>query len=169
MTVSDVKKIVFFGEQTEAVYVEMSREKMAALGITREEIFDALRAKNLPVDAGKIRIGIEYIPVNPTGTFNSEKNFNELFIASRKGRLVYLKDVAKVCREYADPPQTILRFNGRPAIGIAISTASGGNAVVMGSAVKARIEELMQQIPVRHCPATHIFGCAYHCTGHAGG
>ncbi len=148
LTVSDVKKIVFFGEQTEAVYVEMSREKMAAIGITREEIFDALSAKNLPVDAGKIQIGSEYISVNPTGVFNSEKNFNELFITSRKGRLVYLKDIAKVRRDYVDPPQAILRFNGRPAIGIAISTASGGNAVVMGDAVKARIEELMQQIPV---------------------
>ena len=148
LTVTNVKKIVFFGEQTEAVYVEMAKEKMAALGITREEIFDALSAKNLPADAGKIKIGSEYIAVSPTGMFQSEKDFNELFIGSRGGKLIYLKDVARISRDYVNPPREILRFNGQPAIGIAISTVQGGNAVVMGDAVKLRIGQLMARIPM---------------------
>ncbi len=131
LTVIDVKKVVFFGEQTEAVYVEMSKEKMSALGITREDIFNALRAKNLPSDAGKIQIGSEYIPVSPTGIFTSEKDFQELFIAGRGGKLIYLKDVADIRRDYVDPPRSLLRFNGKNAIGIAISTVSGGNAVTI--------------------------------------
>ena len=148
VTVTDVKKVVFFGEQNEAVYVEMSREKMAALDITRQEIFEALRAKNLPADAGRIKIGTEYIPIFPTGIFQSEKDFGELFIASKGGKLIYLKDVATIRRGYVDPPQRILRFNGRPAVGIAISTVLGGNAVTMGEAVKKRLEELTGQIPI---------------------
>ncbi|MBF0228885.1 MAG: efflux RND transporter permease subunit [Desulfamplus sp.] len=148
LTVIDVKKVVFFSEQTEAVYVEMSKEKMTALGITREEIFNALRAKNLPADAGKIQIGSEYIPIFPTGIFKSEKDFKELFIASRGGKLIYLKDVSDIRRDYVDPPRSLLRFNGKPAIGIAISTVSGGNAVTMGNAVKKRIDQLMPQIPI---------------------
>ena len=68
LTVTNVKKIVFLGEQTEAVYVEMAKEKMTALGITREEIFNALSAKNLPTDAGKVQIGSEYISVYDTVT-----------------------------------------------------------------------------------------------------
>ncbi|BBO69471.1 multidrug transporter AcrB [Desulfosarcina alkanivorans] len=148
LTVVDVKKVVFFGEQTEAIYVAMSREKMAALGITRQEIFNALSAKNLPVDSGKIRIGSEYIPIFPTGIFKSAEDFGELFIASRGGKLIYLKDVADIRRDYVDPPRAILRFNSKPAIGIAISTVQGGNAVTMGDAVKARIGQLMPQIPV---------------------
>ena len=148
VTVTDVKKVVFFGEQSEAVYVEISREKMAALGITRAEIFDALRAKNLPADAGKIKIGTEFIPIFPTGIFQSEKDFGELFIASKGGTLIYLKDVADIRRDYVDPPPRLLRFNSQPAIGIAISTVLGGNAVTMGNAVKKRIDELMSQIPV---------------------
>ena len=148
LTVVDVKKVVFFGEQTEAIYVEMSREKMAALGITRQEIFKTLQAKNLPADAGKIKIGSEYVPVFPTGTIQSTGDFEELFIASRGGKLIYLKDVADIRRGYVDPPRTILRYNGKPAIGIAISTVQGGNAVTMGNAVKTRIQELMPQIPM---------------------
>lgn len=148
VTVTDVKKVVFFGEQNEAIYVEMSREKMAALGITRKEIFDALGAKNLPADAGRIQIGSEYVPIFPTGIFKSEKDFGELFIASKGGRLVYLRDVATIQRDYVDPPPRILRFNGHPAVGIAVSTVMGGNAVTMGEAVKKRLAELAPQIPM---------------------
>ncbi len=148
LTVVDVKKVTFFGEQTEAVYVEMSRAKMAALGITQQEIFDALQAKNIPVDSGSIKIGTEYMSINPTGEFKSEKDFGNLFIASKNGRLVYLRDVATIVRDYMDPPKKILRVNGRHAIGIAVSTISGGNAVTMGEGVIVRIGELMNQIPL---------------------
>jgi len=64
LTISEVKKVTFFGEQSEAVYVEMSRAKMAALGITQQEIFDALQAKNIPVDSGSITIGPEYMSIS---------------------------------------------------------------------------------------------------------
>lgn len=148
LTVRDVKKVTFFGEQSEAIYVEMSRAKMAALGISQEEIFSALQAKNLPVDAGKIKIGPEYMAIKPTGEFKSEKEFGDLFIAAKGGRLIYLKDVATIWRGYRDPPQRILRVDGKPAIGIAISTVLGGNAVTMGEGVLERIEGLMDQIPL---------------------
>lgn len=148
LTVQDVKKVTFFGAQSEAIYVEMSRAKMASLGITQQEIFDALKAKNVPVDSGRITIGPEYMAINPTGEFKSEKDFGGLFIAAKGGRLVYLRDVATIRRDYQDPPQKILRVNGKPAIGIAVSTVSGGNAVTMGEGVLERIDGLMDQIPL---------------------
>ena len=148
LTVQDVKKVTFFGAQTEAIYVEMSRSKMAALGITQQEIFDALAAKNLPVDSGKIKIGSEYMAINPTGEFKSEKDFGGLFISSTGGRLVYLKDVATIHRSYVEPAQKLLRVNGLPAIGIAVSTIQGGNAVTMGNGVMERLDGLMGQIPL---------------------
>ena len=148
LTVQDVKKVTFFGEQSEAIYVEMSRTKMSALGITQQEIFDALQAKNMPVDSGRIKIGPEYMAINPTGEFKSEKDFGGLFIAAKGGRLIYLKDVATISRDYVDPPPKILRVGGKPAIGIAISTIQGGNAVTMGSGVIERIDGLMNQIPL---------------------
>jgi multidrug efflux pump subunit AcrB len=148
LVVQDVKKVTFFGEQSEAIYVEMSRTKMASLGITKQQIFDTLQAKNLPVSSGKIKIGPEYMAIKPTGEFKSEKDFGGLFIASQGGKLIYLRDVAAVVRDYVDPPQNILQLNGEPAIGIAISTISGGNAVTMGEGVLKRIEELQGEIPL---------------------
>ena len=163
--VTDVKKIAFFGVQEEAIYVEISKSKISALGITMDEIFDALRVKNIPADAGRIKIGSEYIPLYPSGVFNSEQDFGDLLISSRTGklvqlqdgnmlltsqtgRLIYLKDVATIRRDYVDPPREILRVNGQPAIGLAISTVLGGNVVKMGEAVNKRFNELMPQIPI---------------------
>lgn len=148
LIVQDVKKVSLFGAQSEAIYVEMSRTKMASLGITRQEILSTLQAKNLPVTAGSIKIGPEYMAITPTGEFTSEKDFEGMFIASKDGKLIYLRDVATVVRDYVDPPRQLLRIDGVPAIGIAISTISGGNAVTMGNGVLERIAELQGEIPL---------------------
>ena len=148
LVVQDVKKIELLGVRSEAIYVEMSRAKMAVLGITQQEIFNALKAKNLAVDSGRLEFGPQYLAINPTGEFKSEKDFGKLFIASKNGRLIYLRDVAKIKRGYVEPPSKILRVDGQEGIGIAISTVLGGNAVTMGNAVLKRLDELQDQIPV---------------------
>ncbi len=149
LLVNDVKKIVLYGEQPEAVYVEMSRAKMAALEISQFDIYNALRAKNLPADAGTIDVGKEYFPINPTGEFTSVDQFGDLLISSRGGdSLVYLRDVADVRRGYKDPPRNMLRYNGKPAIGLAISTVLGGNVVTMGEQIDEKIKELEPLAPL---------------------
>ena len=148
LVVQDVKKVELFGLRKEAIYVQMSRTKMAALGITQNDIFNALKAKNLAVDSGRIKFSTQYLAINPTGEFKSEKEFENLFIASKGGKLIFLKDVATITRGYVDPPQKILRVDGREGIGIAISTVLGGNAVTMGNAVLKRLDQLKGQIPI---------------------
>lgn len=149
LLVKDVKKIVLYGEQPEAVYVEMSRPKMAALEISQQDIYNALKAKNLPTDAGDIDVGKEKLPINPTGEFTSEKEFGDLLVSSRGSEsLVYLKDVADVRRGYKDPPKNLLRYNGKPAIGLAISTVLGGNVVTMGKGIEQKIKDLEPLAPL---------------------
>ncbi len=149
LLVQDVKKIVLYGDQREVIWVEMSRSKMAALGISQEDIYRALSAKNLPVSAGRMELGPDLIPINPTGEYKSEQEFNDLLISARFGdRLVYLRDVATVKRGYADPPRNLLRFNGQPAVGIGISTVLGGNVVTMGELIEERLKELENQTPL---------------------
>ena len=121
LLVDDVKKVVLWGDQREAVYVEMSRAKMAALGVSQDDIFQALSAKNLPSDAGRILVNPLHLTINPTGEFTSEQEFGELLIRARGGEnLVFLRDVATIRRGYVDPPRNLLRFNGEPGIAIGI-------------------------------------------------
>jgi multidrug efflux pump subunit AcrB len=150
LLVQDVKKVSLWGNHAETVYVEMSRARMAALGISQQDIYSALAAKNLPADAGRLKLGTEFLAINPTGEFMSEEEFGDLLITSRggTGELVFLRDVATIRRGYEDPPTQILRYDGAPAIGIGISTVSGGNVVTMGEALNVRLDDLQSQTPV---------------------
>ena len=151
LSAQDVKRIDLYGVQQEVIYVEMRREKMAELGISQQDIYNSLAAKNLPADSGYLTLGKEYIPVNPTGEFQSEQEFRDLMISSREmdsDQLVYLGDVADIVRGYEDTPDTILRFDGKPAVGLAIATVPGGNVVKMGEALEIRMGELEELAPL---------------------
>lgn len=151
LSATDVKSIVMYGEQPEVVYVEMRREKMAELGIAPQDIYAALGSKNIAASAGNLTLGNEYIPINPTGEFKSEKEFGNLLVrGSRSGaqNLVYLRDVADITRGYREPSSTYLRYDGIPAVGLAISTVLGGNVVTMGESLKTKFSELEEMRPI---------------------
>lgn len=149
LLVEGVKNITVYGNKTEAIYIEIQREKMAALGIAPSDIYKALQVKNLPVDAGNMNIGSELITINPTGEFTSEQQFGDLLISSSDpNRLIYLKDVAAIRRGYKEPPANLMRFDGSPGIGMGISTVEGGNVVTMGQALAKRFRDLTPMIPI---------------------
>ncbi|UCE88151.1 MAG: efflux RND transporter permease subunit, partial [Pseudomonadota bacterium] len=151
LQVQDVKRIILYGFQPEAIYVEMRREKMAELGIAPQDIYDALASKNLAASSGHLTLGSEYIPVNPTGEFKSEQEFGDLLIRGRgprSDRVVYLRDVADVTRGYKEPTDFVLRYDGKPAVGLAISTIFGGNVVTMGEALEKRFQQLQPHAPI---------------------
>ncbi|MBW2206207.1 MAG: efflux RND transporter permease subunit [Deltaproteobacteria bacterium] len=151
LPVQDVKRITIYANRPEVIYVEMRRDKMTQLGISPSDIYSALSAKNLPAKSGHLTLGKEYIAVNPTGEFKSEQEFEKLLISSRgrdSDQLVYLGDVADIKRGYQEPPRALMRYDGKPAIGLGISTVGGGNVVTMGKALAKRVQELESVRPV---------------------
>ena len=149
LLVQDVKKVDLFSEQQEVVFLEISRQRLAQLGINEEQIYSLLQAKNVAADGGRVRVGDEHIAVDPTGGFDSAEDMLGLVIGSdSSGRQLVLGDVATIDRSYEDPPRRLLRFDGQPAIGLGISTVQGGNVVTMGNGLRRRLEELKRDQPV---------------------
>lgn len=151
LQVQDVKRVEILGNQREVIYVEMQRDKMAKLGISPQDIYGALSSKNLVADAGRAVAGPQRITLNPTGEFKSEKQFRDLLIRSRgqgEQPLVYLGDVAAIVRGYEDPAKNILRYNGKPAVCLGVSTVQGGNVVRMGQGIERLAHQLLPQIPL---------------------
>jgi multidrug efflux pump subunit AcrB len=146
--VQDVAKVETFGERREAVFVELSRDRMSQLGISNEALVAELQHRNLVSDAGKAQVGPEFITLEPSGGVETVEDFESILISSGKSQQVYLRDVAQVRRGYVEPRTNGIRFDGQSAIGIGISTVSGGNAVTMGEAVYERMLELTSQIPL---------------------
>lgn len=149
LLVPDVQKVELFGVQQEVIYIEMARDRMAQLGILPSQVFAALREQNLVVPSGRVDAGPLAITIDPTGEWTGTEDFENLLIRGGSGgRLVFLRDIATVRRDYVDPPSTMLRYDGERAIGIGISTVSGGNVVTLGGAVQRRLDELGSRIPL---------------------
>jgi len=148
LLVDDVGKITTYGERTEAIYISFDRDRMSQLGISASEIVDDLLQKNLVTDSGRVRVGSEFIAIEPTGGLSAIEQFEELIIRGDGGQQIVLRNVATIQRDYVDPQNTILRFDGKLSIGLGISTIAGGNVVTMGEALRVRMLELEEQRPV---------------------
>jgi multidrug efflux pump subunit AcrB len=153
LLVKDVAKIDIQGQQPETIYIELNRDKIATLGIGLDEIFDSLNNKNTLIPAGKVKVGPDYITINPTGKVDAVNDIKNLVIESKdhdnkSSRLIYLKDIAKVYRGYQEPASKYIEFNGVKAVTLGISTVQGGNVVKMGEAVEAKLHQLQAEIPV---------------------
>jgi multidrug efflux pump subunit AcrB len=151
LQVKDVKRVAVIANRNEVIYVEMRRSKIVELGVSPDELLQALSSKNLVSSSGQAVLGTESVALNPTGEFTSETQFGDLLIRGSKSgsnRLVYLRDIADISRGYEDPPTKILRYNGVRSVGLGISTVLGGNVVVMGEGVDQRLAELKGQAPL---------------------
>lgn len=149
LLVKDVSKISVWGVQNEAVFVEIATSKLAQLGLGLDTVYSALQSQNLVVPAGSVKVGPEYIRLSPTGEYQSIDNIKELQIRDpESNKVIYLKDIANVYRDYVEPPSQVLHYNSAPAISIGVSIASGGNVVNLGKAVTKRLAELESMLPV---------------------
>jgi len=146
--VQGVRKVSIGGEQQEVVYVEISRAQLGELGIPLQNIGNVLQSQNVVADAGKVRVGDEYLRIEPTGEFTSVKAIGDVLISSDEKRLVYLKDIANIIRAYQEVPSQMYYVNGQPALTLGISMQGGENVVEVGNRLERRIQELLPIIPV---------------------
>ena len=147
LTVPDVGKVDIIGTQDEAIYLEFSTRKIAALGLDTSSIIATLQAQNAVAPSGVFQAGPERISVRVSGQFASEASLKAINLRVND-RFFPLTDVATITRGYADPPKTLLRFNGQPAIGLAIGMKTGANLLKFGEALKEEMAKIVADLPI---------------------
>ena len=148
LQVDGVAKATFDGALSEAIYVEISRENAAALGVSMSRIYDILSQQNTVVSAGDVTVAGQTIVIEPTGAIDSVEAIENLMVSTAAdGRIVYLGDIADIWRGYRKPSK-LYRYNGEPAIALGVSAILGGNIVKIGQAVDAKIAESESRRPV---------------------
>ncbi len=146
-SVPNLGKIELLGAQREVIYLNFSIRKLAALGIDQRQVLQSLQAQNSVTPAGVMEAGPERIAVRTSGQFTNEQDL--LAVNLRFGdRFFRLSDLATVERRYADPPSSLFRFNGQPAIGLAVAMKQGGNIQEFGKRLQQRIDELTGELPL---------------------
>lgn len=147
LKIADVGKVDIVGAQEEVIYLEFSTRKIAALGIDRSAIIATLQAQNAVTQSGFIETGPERVALRVGGRFISEDTLRGINLRVND-RFFPLTDVATITRGYVDPPTSLFRFNGKPAIGLAIGMKTGGNLLAFGETLEKTMSKIVQDLPV---------------------
>ncbi|NEJ18719.1 AcrB/AcrD/AcrF family protein [Rhizobium leguminosarum] len=147
LTVPNVGKVDVIGAQDEAIYLEFSTRQIAALGIDQQSVIQTLQAQNAVTQSGFVDAGPERIALRVSGQFTSEDSLRSINLRIND-RFFPLSDVATIKRGYVDPPSSLFRFNGQPAIGLAIGMKQGANLLEFGEGLDAQMKRVVADLPI---------------------
>lgn len=147
LSVRHVGKVDLIGAQKEKVWVEFSHKKLAAMGLTTQQVFDILQRQNAMVSAGLVETPTARIPLRIEGDVSRVAMIAALPITV-DGKTIALGDVAEIKRGYEDPPTFLMRHNGKPVLGLAVSMRADGNNLELGAALAAEMEKVKATLPV---------------------
>jgi multidrug efflux pump subunit AcrB len=138
------------GDREEVVTVALSSQRLASFGgaVTPDAIASVLSRRNvLPLTGGSVASGDARLSIAPSGQFGSLAEMENLIIGQGNGSApVYLRDVASVTRGYADPPATLVRVSGEPAVAVVLTMRKGENINALGARVEKVLHELEGEI-----------------------
>ena len=147
LTVKDVGRVEIIGKQDEVIYLEFSTRRIASLGLDTRAVISSLQAQNAIAASGVLQAGPERIAVRVSGQFTSEESLKAINLRVND-RFFPLTDVATITRGYVDPPTTLFRFNGEPAMGLTIGMKAGANLLEFGDALKKKMTTIVADLPV---------------------
>lgn len=142
-----VAQVNYVGDQDQEIYIEMSNAKLANLGIDPMQILKVLAQTNSVQSSGTIQTSSNRVDLRVSGEFDSLAAIRNIGIRSG-GQVFRLGDVATVKRGYVDPPVYKMFFDGKPAVGLAISMRTGGNVIALGKELDTLIKRTQRELPV---------------------
>ncbi len=147
LAVPHIGKVDVIGAQDEVIYLQFSTRQIAALGLTQQLVVDTLKAQNAISPSGTIEAQGERISVRVGGQFTSEDSLRAINLRIND-RFFRLGDVATISRGYVDPPTSLFRVGGQPAIGLAIGMKPNANLLDFGEALKQEMAKIESELPI---------------------
>ena len=146
LRVPDVDKVSFLGDQNQHVFIEIDNRRLSTLGISPQQIAQALSEQNAVTSAGVLSTADDRIFVHPTGQFGSVEDLKNMLVRIND-RTFHLGDIATIRRGYDDPPTQQMRFMSQPVLGIGITMQRGGDVIRLGKALDGASHALQQRLP----------------------
>jgi multidrug efflux pump subunit AcrB len=145
--VPGVKKVNIIGEQAERIFVEFSHDRLATLGVSPRDLFDALNGRNVMTPAGSIEAKGPQVLIRLDGAIDDLEAIRNTPVAAR-GRTLKLGDVAEVKRGYEDPATFLIRNNGEPTLQLGVVMREGWNGLDLGKALEAEAAAINAEMPL---------------------
>ena len=147
LRVKDVSKVELFGVQPEKLFIEISQQRLAVLGLDLTQVLDQLGQQNAVESAGTVQSPADVVQVRVGGAFQSVEQLRAMPIRAANGRQLRLGDVADIVRAYQDPPGVLVRHDGVDSIALGISMAKGGDIIALGKALKLSVADIERTLP----------------------
>jgi multidrug efflux pump len=146
LRVPDVNKVDFIADQEQRVYVEIANAQLAKLGLTPQQIADAVDAQNSVSGAGVFTTADDRVYVRPSGQFQDVDKLGDTLIRVN-GRVIRLGDISTIKRGYTDPASQYMRFGGQNVLGIGVTMAPSGDVIALGKKLDAETTRLRASLP----------------------
>ncbi|OOX30087.1 transporter [Vibrio parahaemolyticus] len=150
--VDGIKKIELHGIQPRVVHIDMPDERLAQYGLSIAQVWNQLSTQNSTFEAGKFDAGTERIRIAQTSEFQSLEDIRNLIINGGTGEfgsgLIRLGDIADITMGYQTPALAENRYNGEPAVTLAVSPVQGINVVSLGDTIQDIIANYQATLPL---------------------
>ncbi len=152
LRVPDVAKVEVFGAQAEKIFIEISQQRLAQLGLDMNQVLGQLAAQNAVEGAGLLDAGTQNLQVRVAGAFGAVADIRRLPIRATNpttglSSTLQLSDIAEIRRGVIDPPAVKVRHQGQAVIALGVSMAKGGDIIALGRALNSRVEALRADLP----------------------
>ncbi|HHA1516659.1 TPA: efflux RND transporter permease subunit [Enterobacter bugandensis] len=145
--VPGVKKVNIIGEQAERIYIAFSHDRLATMGLSPQDIFNALNDQNALAAAGAIETRGAQIFIRLDGAFDELQKIRDTPLVAQ-GKTLTLSDVATVERGYEDPPTMLIRNQHEPALLLGVVMREGWNGLALGKALDAQTAKINDSLPL---------------------
>ena len=145
--VPGVKKVNIIGEQAERIYIAFSHNRLATMGLSPQDIFNALNGQNALAAAGAIETRGAQIFIRLDGAFDELQKIRDTPLVAQ-GKTLTLSDVATVERGYEDPPTMLIRNQHEPALLLGVVMREGWNGLALGKALDAETAKINDSLPL---------------------
>ena len=146
LSVPNVKKITLIGVQEKSLDVTINKDKLASYQVSTQQLLTALKQQSDMVPAGMVNTDTNNVYLRINGVFDSVDAVKNMPIRINN-QTIRLGDIADVTMTYKDPSSPQFYYEGKPAIGIAISMDAGANNIEFGNAIDTKLKELKTTIP----------------------
>ena len=144
--VPGVAKVDYFGDQNQHIYIDIQNVQLAKLGISPQQIGQAINEQNAVASTGVLTTADDRVFVRPSGQFDDMNALADTLLHIN-GKSFRLGDIATIRRGYDDPPSQLMRFMGKPVLGIGVTMQPGGDVVQLGKALDQASGTLQKRLP----------------------
>lgn len=141
-----VGSVSLIGGLERAINIVLDTDRLAAYGLSIDQVRGAIRAQNIEIPGGRVDQGQKELILRTMGRIARAEDFAQLIVGSAQGRPLRIADIGRV-EDANVEPRALARLDGRPAVTLLIRKQTGTNTVEVINTVKRRLERIHSTLP----------------------